>query len=201
MRITPSPAWAWIAQFGWISNTLAIVSTVALGSTLIWRSAGKSVSRRHNGSARVVGTNIGRGGAGRGPLAPQLLDHPIDFRRGPLETDVQPADVAFQHRPQNEVVVALPTGHELNGRGPRRRGDQVGQQFLRDLEIGHLADQKHGCLGQRPNHQRHLRDDAQRAQRADHQSAHVVARGVLDHAAAAAEDVVPAPSTAVSPST
>ena len=43
-----------------------------------------------------------RGGAGRGPLAPELLDHPIHFRRGPLEADVQPADVAFQHRPQHE---------------------------------------------------------------------------------------------------
>ena len=63
--------------------------------------------------------------------------------------------------------------------------NQSGQQSFGQVEIGHVAGHQRRRLGHRPDHQRHLRDDAQRAQRAGHQAAHVVAGGVFDHAAAA----------------
>ena len=45
---------------------------------------------------RVGGGNEHRRSrAGGSPLLAELLDHPVDFRRGPLESDVQPADIAF----------------------------------------------------------------------------------------------------------
>ena len=47
-RITPSPAWAWIAQSGAIFNSSTIVAIILLGSTSIRTSAGNSEIQRQS---------------------------------------------------------------------------------------------------------------------------------------------------------
>ena len=121
-----------------------------------------------------------------GPFVAEPVEHPLDLDGRPLEADAQPADVAFA-APAPTADRSSRGRPASNSMATGRAGERTrpASSFSANVEVGHVADEQHRRLGQRANHQRHLRDDAQRAERAGHQPAHVVAGGVLHHAAAA----------------
>ena len=189
-RTRPLPAWACRQQSGSSSPSRVITATMAPGKTLDLHVGGKigqpaATTIRASAPVTVVSDDTP---AWRHCSA-QPRHHPLDLGAAALEADHQPDRAALghrrRHRPRRGAAAAAATR-----RPPAASRMRTSAASSRSAAARSRRSQaaKAEVSGRGRTMQRHLGDDAQRAQRAGQQAAEVVAGGVFHHAAAGGED-------------